>query len=229
MDLLVFKDLTYELSDGGRRIVVSGAVAEGGLLLVRGPSGSGKTTLLRVLARLRRRESGDVRLRQQPVDQVPPALWRRHVHYVAQRPVAFQGSVLENIMLPYALGIRRGESPPSEETARETLESVLLDSNMMAQDARTLSGGELARVALVRAVLARPSILLLDEPTGALDAEAREAVVALLDRWVNGETGRGLVLVSHTDDAERFSRATIVELAGRRERRAGELGCGADQ
>lgn len=211
MDILRFEELTCDLG-GGRRIVASGAVPANGVLVVRGPSGSGKSTLLRALARLRPILRGHAWLDGQEMRQVPPTLWRRRVHYVPQRPVAFDGSVLDNLLLPYRLRIYRDAPVPNRPAVTEAMAQLGLTAP--DQDARTLSGGELARLALLRAVLARPSVLLLDEPTASLDAGNRERVLRFLGRWVAAEPGRGLILVSHVhEDAEALSPVRELDLS----------------
>ena len=211
MDLLRFEELTYDLGNAGRRMVVSGTLPQNGVLVVRGPSGAGKSTLLRTLARLRPILQGDVWLGGKAMREVPPSLWRRQLHYVPQQPVAFDGTVLDNLLLPYRLRLYRGESPPDRGAVLEAMGELGL--TRPDQDARTLSGGELARVSLLRAVLARPRVLLLDEPTAALDAGNRERVLRFLHRWVVSQPGRGLVLVSHLyQDADAFSPVRLLEL-----------------
>lgn len=214
VELLVFKDLAYRLGDRPDRIVVSGAVEEGSVLFVQGPSGAGKSTLLRALARLIRREGGEMWLMGVPAAQIPPTAWRRQVHYFAQRPVAFEATVVENITLSsYPLTSLKQSAPVDERLMKQSLEELLLPPGLLHQNARTLSGGELARVALLRALLASPTVLLLDEPTGALDAQAREAVLRILQKWLSEGARRGLVLVSHLeDDVRPFSRVTTLNI-----------------
>lgn len=215
MALLQFENLRYELGDRRRRVDVSGALPEGGVLSVRGPSGSGKSTLLRVLARLNQRLSGTLRFQSNSVDDIPAFVWRQRIQYVAQRPVAFDGSVMDNILLPYTLGVRRGQSLPSETAIRQAMATLYLDPDMLVQVCRTLSGGELARVALLRGIFARPSVLLLDEPTAALDGEARDALLGFLAQWVEEQPERGLALVSHLEDRPQFPNVVTMELHGR--------------
>lgn len=217
MDLLTFRNVTFRPGQRNGTVVVSGRVGSGDVLFVHGRSGAGKTTLLRILARLQQREAGDLQLAGIPDSQIPATRWRRQVRYSAQRPVAFAGSVQENILIPFSLASYRGEPPPAAEEVKRALTELLLDPTVLAQDARTLSGGELARVALLRAVLARPRVLLLDEPTGALDALARQAVLEFLRRWLEEAAAeRALVIVSHLeDDASKFPNVTWLELEGR--------------
>lgn len=213
MELLTFKGLTYRLGDRREPVAVSGAVSPGGVLWVQGPSGAGKSSLLRVLARLSRREGGEMRLMDESSDLIPPTVWRRRVQYLSQRPVMLEGTTLENLQLPYSLAVSKGEAGVHRDWLQRAMEELLL-GDLLDQDARTLSGGELARVALLRAVVASPTLLLLDEPTGAIDSKASTAVLSFLCKWLTGAEQRGLVLVSHREeDARCFPRLTTLGLS----------------
>ena len=195
--LFAFQDVVCEPSPG-HRIEGSGTVPANGVLVVRGPSGAGKSTLLKALARLLPLQSGRVWLKGRPMETWPAHQWRCLVHYSAQQPVAFDGTVLDNILLPFRLKAMSGRKPPTRDQVAESLAAVgLKDLN---QDARTLSGGELARVALLRALWADPCVLLLDEPTAALDAATRDKVMTYLAEWLQAKPDRGIVLVSHADE-----------------------------
>ena len=169
-------------------------VAAGELLPVLGPSGAGKTTLLRVLARLRARDGGELKLDGVPAERVEVARWRRQVAFLPQRPVMLPGTVHDNLA---AVGQARAFRQAIDESrAAALLESLALDApRALAQDARTLSGGEAARVALVRALLTDPAVLLLDEPTASLDRDAATLVVAMVAQQL--EAGRAALLVAH--------------------------------
>ncbi|MBO8140810.1 MAG: ATP-binding cassette domain-containing protein [Firmicutes bacterium] len=210
--LLRFDNLVVEPAPG-HRVCAAGAVAPNGVLVVRGPSGAGKSTLLRALARLVPWTSGRIWLKGSPAERYPATVWRRRVHYLAQRPVAFDGTVRDNVLFPFRLKVLAKEARPDEERLRAAMEAVgLKDPD---QDARTLSGGELARVALLRAVLAEPWVLLLDEPTAALDAVSRQRVLEFLNRWLRASPDRGLVLVSHLpEDHRALGPAALVDLDG---------------
>jgi len=194
MALLTWKNLVPSLPQV-KSFSSSGEVKANEILLLQGPSGAGKTTLLRALARLHPRESGSICLNEKPCEDVPPPRWRRSVHYVAPRVLA-NATVLENIMYPFQFSIYKKETPPPRMTVALFLDELGLDEGILTQEARTLSGGEAARVALVRAILIEPVVLLLDEPAAPLDEKAKENLASFLSRWVaDGE--RGILLVSH--------------------------------
>jgi tungstate transport system ATP-binding protein len=135
-------------------------VPPGSRLTVLGSNGSGKTTLLRVIAGLAGDYSGRCRV----------GAGRRELTYVHQHPLLFRGSVLGNVRY----GLRPGEGD-----ALEWLQQVGME-HLAARSTGNLSGGEIRRIALARALAVRPKLLLLDEPLAELDNEASEGVCRLL-------------------------------------------------
>ena len=149
---------------------VSVEVPSGSLTALLGPSGGGKSTLLRVMAGLEPPDAGVVELDGEDATQLPPQ--RRNVGFVFQHYAAFKHlSVFRNVA--FGLEIRKR---PKDEIARrvnELLELVHLEAFADRRPAQ-LSGGQRQRMALARALAVEPSILLLDEPFGALDAQVRK-------------------------------------------------------
>lgn len=155
---------------------------------VVGPSGAGKTTLLRVLAGLETRATGSVVVEGIPFQglDVRVPTWERRVGWVPQDATLFpHASVRANLAWAGA-----------EASAVEVLAGHLGIDGVLDRYPRHLSGGERQRVALGRALLARPRLLLLDEPFSALDPERRLEVAGVLDAHLRRE-GPLLVLVSH--------------------------------
>lgn len=197
--LFEFKDLEYCLgTKADRCICASGSVNNGNVLVVRGPSGVGKSTLLRVLSRLQTYVKGEVWLKGESWLTVPGNHWRAQIHYFSQKPALFDGTVVENLARPFELGHMSGKKFEPQ-AAKRLMEQLLLPGDLWEQDARTLSGGETARLAFVRSLLIEPTILLLDEPTAALDSNARDAFYRVLSEWLK-LPGKGVLLVSHNDD-----------------------------
>lgn len=196
--LLEFQQLSRQFEQG-KSICVSGQLINGTILAIRGVSGSGKSTLLKILARLLRPDSGEVFFMGKNWLTFPPQEWRTRVHYVAQKPVLFEGSVADNLCLPFSLKTIQQERSFNIEEANQFLERVLLPLSILSQPAQTLSGGEAARVSLVRALLLEPQVLLLDEPTAYLDSDSSKALMGLLCDWLR-EDSRGIIIVSHDPD-----------------------------
>lgn len=183
---------------------VSFKVAAGDRLAVMGPSGSGKSTLLSILGCLEEPTSGAVRL-----DGVDPfgagaagraAFRNRQVGFVFQEHHLLAGcTALDNVVLP---ALASGSVTPAiESRARGLLERVGL-ADRMRHLPEELSGGERQRVAVARAVLLSPRLLLADEPTGQLDARAAAGIADLLVE-LSAETGGMLVVVTHSEAVAR--------------------------
>jgi sulfate/thiosulfate transport system ATP-binding protein len=148
---------------------VSIRVGDGALTALLGPSGSGKSTLLRIIAGLETPDSGEVRIDEQDVTDTPART--RDVGFVFQHYAPFKHmTVYDNV----AFGLKVRKRPKAEIQARvkELLELVRLEG-LAERYPSQLSGGQLQRMALARALAVQPRVLLLDEPFGALDAQVR--------------------------------------------------------
>lgn len=173
------------------------AVPEGSYVLVRGPSGAGKSTLLRLLCRLEAPDEGTILFRETPYEAMPPETLRRSVAYVHQMPQLISGSVRDNLLLPYSFKASTEVPVPDEEGMRSMLDSLLLDSVRLDDDASSLSVGQAQRVCFARTIMTVPDVLLLDEPTASLDAESAALVYEVAARLFR--EGRTVMAVSHAE------------------------------
>jgi osmoprotectant transport system ATP-binding protein len=184
--------------DGGRTFAVrdaSIAVAAGAFVAVVGASGSGKTTTLKFVNRLIEPDGGEVRLEGVPVGTIAAPLLRRRIGYVFQGIGLFPHlTVAENIAItPRLLGWGR---PEMAARIDELLDLVALPGTYATRFPDALSGGEAQRVAVARAIAARPRIVLMDEPFGALDPVTRDALGQAY-RELHGRLGLTTLMVTH--------------------------------
>lgn len=170
----------------------------GEFVLLEGPSGSGKTSFLRLLNLLAAPATGRVLFDGEAPRPEKVSALRRRVMLVPQTPVMRPGSVEENLTYAFGFKAARGAARPGREQLRQGLDEVLLDDVPLDEEAGDLSVGQQQRVALLRALLAGPEFLLLDEPTAALDGKARKAVDGLIEKRCQ-EDGVGVVMVSHQE------------------------------
>lgn len=191
---------------------VSLSVHAGQRLALVGPSGSGKTLLLRSLAMLDPVQAGEIRWHGKRVtgNEVPP--YRSRVMYLHQQPGLLEGSVEDNLRRPYLLRVHRDKQFDRQRIV-SLLESLGRSDAFLSKQQRDLSGGEAQLCALLRAVQLDPDILLLDEPTAALDAEATGTVERLVANWLDQQPdGRAIIWVTHGHDQARRVSLSVLHI-----------------
>ena len=214
---LIEIDQVSKSFDGGRTFAVRDTTigfAAGSFTAVVGTSGSGKTTTLKFINRLVEPDSGEVRIEGVRVGGIDAPTLRRRIGYVFQGIGLFPHMrVGENIgITPQLLGWRRAEIAARIE---ELLDLVGLPRSYAARFPDALSGGEAQRVSVARALAARPEIVLMDEPFGALDPVTRDAVGAAY-RGLHEQLGLTTVMVTHdVQEAVLLADRIVVMSAGR--------------
>ena len=185
---------------------------KGEILVIVGPSGAGKTTLLRILQRLDEPTSGTLFFQGKKFTDIHPTHLRRKIGYVFQEPALFDGDVESNLRIHEKLGFRK--SPFDRKTLESTLYSVGIDRSFLSRDVEKLSTGERKRVAMARALLARPELLLLDEPTANLDPSSALKLLDTLRRL--NDDGLSILAVLHqVEYARRIADRAILMIKGR--------------
>jgi putative ABC transport system ATP-binding protein len=214
------ENLTKKYFEGGQAHTILDQARllcqEGEFLAVLGKSGSGKTTLLNLISGIDRADSGEVfinNLRLTGMNEQQRTLFRReHIGFIFQFfnliPTL---TVWENVILPLDLNGKNDKNAYIK--AEELLKIVgLLDRKQSYPD--RLSGGEQQRIAIARALVHDPMIVLADEPTGNLDEGTGQSVLQLLDRLTRG-MGKNLVLVTHSDEAAGYADRVVMLREGK--------------
>ena len=186
----------------------------GQFTVITGKSGSGKSTLLNMLAGMLTPSGGKVFLDDQDIysldEKTLARLRNEKIGLIPQGHTALLSlTVLENVLLPYIL---YNKAQPPEKKAKDLLDQVGIASLMEARP-NELSGGELRRMAIARAMLMEPSILLADEPTAGLDSENTIAVLSLLRQAA--DEGAAVLVVTHENEADHFTDHVLTMDGGR--------------
>lgn len=200
---------TFEVGDTSVRALdhVDLSMASGDFVAVMGPSGSGKSTLMNILGCLDRPDSGSYRLLNQDVadldDKRLSSIRNRHLGFVFQSfHLLPRLTALDNVLLP--LRFAPANAGNSREHAFDLLTRLGLDDRLDHRP-NQLSGGQRQRVAIARALMAKPTLLLADEPTGNLDSKTASEILELLLTF--NREGQTILLVTH--------ERSIAELAHR--------------
>ncbi|MCZ6627284.1 MAG: ATP-binding cassette domain-containing protein [SAR324 cluster bacterium] len=197
---LTAHQIALRLSDGQRPSFtlteLNLSLAAGELLLLQGLSGCGKSTLLQALARLIPLQTGGLYLDGLAAAGIPPSSWRTRVSLLHAEPLLVDGSLADNLLLPWRFKALQHLAPPPPEDLREGLAALGLDDAHLQADIRGFSSGQTARITLLRNLLMRPAFLLLDEPAANLDPESAQRVWRLLEAQ-RSQTGCGMICVSH--------------------------------
>lgn len=181
---------------------------------ITGSSGSGKSVFLRALALLDAPTSGQVLWNGQPIANTEIPHYRSHISYLSQRPALVEGTVEDNLRFPFSLKtLRQRRFDLAAVTA--LLEHAGKTQEFLGKNAADLSGGEAQVASLIRTLQLNPEVLLLDEPTAALDPTSSRDVEALINAWFGADSDRAYIWVSHDlEQARRMSEIHLQMSAG---------------
>ncbi|ABR47766.1 ABC transporter related [Alkaliphilus metalliredigens QYMF] len=172
-----------------------------------GESGSGKTTLLRLLNKLISCDSGEILYQEQSLSAINSVELRRNVVMLPQSPAIFSGSIKDNLLI----GLKFSEKQlVSDDKLSEVLKVVKLNKKL-DEYAERLSGGEKQRVALARVILMDPEVLLLDEPSSALDEETEHTIIEALVNYTK-DNNKTLIMVTHSKKIANHFADEVIEI-----------------
>lgn len=174
--------------------------------VIVGPSGSGKSTLLKMLNKIISPSSGDIFFKGQNLKDLDSVALRREVPMLGQDVIRFDGTVRDNLEL--ARNFQNLENL-SDERLTDALKKVNLNIKL-DQDIRSLSGGEMQRVAIARIALLEKEVYLMDEPSSALDKKTEDFVIKTFIESLKGKT---LIFVTHSKELAEKYADDIIEVA----------------
>ena len=211
--IIELQNITKRFADGQRSLTVldglSLQVEEGDFVAITGESGAGKSTLLNILGTLIAPDEGRYLIKDEPCPDSSLQICRlrnKEIGFVYQdHRLLPQFTVWQNILLP-TLATKTASTEEEQQRARDLLDFMGI-LPLKESPVTQLSGGEQTRVAICRALINQPSILLADEPTGQLDAANAQTVVSLFQQ-VNTQLHTTVIMVTHSAEVAKAARKT---------------------
>ena len=201
-DIYQLKDIVFDYGRGVGLHGVDLQIKSASITAVVGPNGAGKTTLLNLLAFLILPHAGEFRFNGQPLTPAGAEKCRRQVGYVQQNPYLLRGTARDNVEL--GLKLRQVNKIRRAERAHEVM-AMLGSAALAGRHARSLSGGEAQKVAIARALILAPEVLILDEPFTHLDKQATHELERLILK-LRAELKKTVIFTTHNQQqAERLS------------------------
>lgn len=193
--MLSFDNISLTIDDKTFIQPVSGEILANQLIVLTGNSGSGKSLLLRLFSSLLQPSTGQIFWQKQTISQLSPTLWRQQIAFVQQHSELIDGTVLDNLALPFSLKYYQNQHF-NPDFHYPLLAQLGKSPDFLHQASQNLSGGERQIVNLLRYLQLQPKLLLLDEPTSALDSDTAKQFVALLINWQQSSQN-SIVWISH--------------------------------
>lgn len=184
---------------------------KGKITALVGPTGAGKTTLFKLCNGLQSPNKGKIYFENKPLESYEPTELRRRIGLALQDATMITGSIKDNLALPLTLK----NEYLNEEKAIEYMNLVGLNTNLLARDVRSLSGGQRQKLSIARTLISNPEVLLLDEITASLDQVSRQDIEKLI-QTINEEYGTTIIWITHSiEQARLMSDYTWVMIDGR--------------
>lgn len=191
MTLLKLNSIYYNVNNKDILKNINLDINIGDYISIIGPSGSGKSTLLKLCSSLISSTKGDIIYKDKNIMDYNPMEYRKQVAYCFQTPYLFGDKVINNLTFPFYIR----NIPPDKKLISNYLEMFNLNEEILNKENKNLSGGEKQRISLIRTLLCRPEILLLDEVTSALDSENTQIVEEVIKKL--NKDGITILWVTH--------------------------------
>ena len=195
----LIRDLSFEFHSGT-------------FYVIKGPSGVGKSTLLRLINRLEEPLRGEILFKSKPLPSYQPPLLRRSILYIQQTPTVIEGSVRDNLLLPFTFRNNKNLSRPDDRRLQTLLSDFLLNDVALEDYAHALSVGQIQRICFIRVLLLDPEILLLDEPASSLDEESSRIVESTAQKLCR-DSGLTVLMVSHGSTDIQEVKPVVLQMA----------------
>ena len=209
MSILEFQNVSFIRGEQTILTDASFQVEAGDFISIIGPSGSGKSTILKLCSHLISPTKGSIFFHGKKEETYDPMELRKQICYCFQTPFLFGNTVMENIEFPYQI---RNEKP-DQKRIDFLFEKFQMSTDYLNREVVHLSGGEKQRIALIRSLLYRPEILLLDEVTSALDQENTKIVEAAI-QYLNQEGVTILWITHHPEQCRQYANKVLTVQAG---------------
>jgi putative ABC transport system ATP-binding protein len=200
--LLTIDGLQFSCNSAAKPLLdnISVSIHAGDRISLQGGSGSGKSLLLRAITQLEIVNKGEFNWKSNSLHKSDIPLYRSHVIYLHQRPALGSGSVADSLQQVFKLKTHKGKQF-SALLINNYLAEIGLNASFLQKNIQNLSGGEAQICALLRAIQLQPEILLLDEPTAALDAEKAAAIENIVACWfAQAADSRAYLWVTHNPE-----------------------------
>ena len=211
--IIEFSNITFAYP-GGKNLFedLSLKIKAGDYYFIRGPSGSGKSTFLRLINRLEEPTGGRLLFYGKELTSYDPALLRRSILYIQQTPMSVSLTVRQNLLLAFSFKNNRNLEPPDDDVLRTHLDNLLLNDIPLEANAQTLSIGQLQRLCFIRGLILNPKVLMLDEPSSALDEESGRIVEETAERLCT-DSGLTVLMVSHRPFTPKQVKCRVLQIS----------------